>query len=106
MILIVVGLTLEFRHKIEDNIHEIIMTIPTLKQEYPKLKNEWKFEHDLDFIYGSIIGQILGSSFTAFKMIYNREASSEEILMIGEIIESYFPIIRNEIMNSSTKQNT
>jgi hypothetical protein len=106
MILIVVGLTLEFRHKIEDNIHEIIMTIPTLKQEYPKLKNDWKFEHDLDFIYGSIIGQILGSSFTAFKMIYNREASSEEILMIGEIIESYFPIIRNEIMNSSTKQNT
>ena len=90
-------LTSEFHRRIEDSIHEIIMTIPTLKQEYPKLKNDWKFEHDLDFIYGSIIGQILGSSFTAFKMIYNREASSEEILMIGEIIESYFPIIREEI---------
>ena len=100
MILIVVGLTLEFRHRIEDNIHEIIMTIPTLKQEYPKLKNDWKFEHDLDFIYGSIIGQILGSSFTAFKMIYNKEASSEEILMISEIIESYFPIIRDEITHN------
>ena len=99
-------LTLEFRRRIEDNIHEIIMTIPTLKQEYPKLKNDWKFEHDLDFVYGSIIGQILGSSFTAFKMIYNREASSEEILMIGEIIESYFPIIRDEITNTSTKQDT
>jgi len=78
------------------------MTIPTLKQEYPKLKDGWKFEHDLDFIYGIIIGQILGSSFTAFKMIYNREASSEEILMIGEIIESYFPLIRDEIMNRET----
>lgn len=99
-------LTLEFRRRIEDNIHEIIMTIPTLKQEYPKLKNDWKFEHDLDFVYGSIIGQILGSSFTAFKMIYNREASSEEILMIGEIIESYFPIIRDEITNTNTKQDT
>jgi len=95
-----VVLTLEFRHRIEDNIHEIIMTIPTLKQEYPKLKNDWKFEHDLDFIYGSIIGQILGSSFTAFKMIYNKEASSEEILMISEIIESYFPIIRDEITHN------
>lgn len=92
-------LALEFRHRVEENIHEIIMTIPTIKQEYPKLKNDWKFEHDLDFIYGSIIGQILGSSFTAFKMIYNREASSEEILMIGEIIESYFPLIRDEIMH-------
>jgi len=101
-----VVLTLEFRHRIEDNIHEIIMTIPTLKQEYPKLKNDWKFEHDLDFIYGSIIGQILGSSFTAFKMIYNREASSEEILMIGEIIESYFHIIRDEITHNGTKQGT
>lgn len=101
--LITVELTLEFRHRIEANIREIIMTIPTLKQEYPKLKNDWKFEHDLDFIYGSIIGQILGSSFTAFKMIYNREASSEEILMIGEIIESYFPIIRDEIIHDNTK---
>jgi hypothetical protein len=97
-----VELTLEFRHRIEDSIHEIILTIPTLKQEYPKLKNDWKFEHDLDFIYGSIIGQILGSSLTAFKMIHNREASSEEILMIGEIIESYFPLIRDEIMNHNT----
>jgi hypothetical protein len=94
-----VDLTLEFRHRIEDSIHEIIMTIPTLKQEYPKLKNDWKFEHDLDFIYGIIIGQILGSSLTAFKMIHNREASSEEILTIGEIVESYFPLIRDEIMH-------
>jgi len=93
-----VDLTLEFRHRIEDNIHKTIMTIPTLKQEYPKLKNDWKFEHDFDFIYGVIVGQILGSSLTAFKMIYDKEASSEEILMIGEIIESYFPLIRDEIM--------
>ena len=73
------------------------MTIPTLKQEYPKLKKEWRFEHDLDFIYGSIIGQILGSSFTAFKMTFDREASPDEILVIGEIVESYFPLIRDEI---------
>jgi hypothetical protein len=92
-----VELSSEFRHRIEDNIHKIIMTIPTLKQEYPKLKKEWRFEHDLDFIYGSIIGQILGSSFTAFKMTYDREASPDEILVIGEIIESYFPLIRDEI---------
>jgi len=92
-----VELSSEFRHRIEDNIHKIIMTIPTLKEEYPKLKKEWRFEHDLDFIYGSIIGQILGSSFTAFKMTYNREASAAEILMIGEITESYFPLIREEI---------
>ena len=90
-------LSSEFRHRIEDNIHKIIMTIPTLKQEYPKLKKDWRFEHDLDFIYGSIIGQILGSSFTAFKMTYDREASPDEILVIGEIIESYFPLIRDEI---------
>jgi len=94
-----VDLTLEFRHRIEDTIHKVIMTIPTLKQEYPKLKNDWKFEHDFDFIYGVIVGQILGSSLTAFKMIYDKEASSEEILMIGEIIESYFPLIRDEIMH-------
>ena len=93
------ALTPEFRHRIEESIHGIIITIPTLKQEYPKLKNEWKFEHDFDFIYGVIVGQILGSCLTAFKMIYNREATSDEILMIGEIIESYFPLIRDEIMH-------
>jgi hypothetical protein len=76
------------------------MTIPTLKQEYPKLKKDWKFEHDFDFIYGSIVGQILGSCLTTFKMIYDREATSDEILMIGEIIESYFPLIRDEIMHA------
>ena len=93
-------LTSEFRQRIEDNIHGIILTIPTLKQEYPKLKTDWKFEHDFDFIYGSIVGQILGGCLTAFKMIYEREATSEEILMIGEIIESYFPLIRDEIMHA------
>ncbi len=93
------ALTVEFRQKIEDNIHGIIITISTLKKEYPKLKNDWKFEHDFDFIYGSIIGQILGSCLTAFKMTYDREATSEEILMIGETIESYFPLIRDEIMH-------
>ena len=93
------ALTPEFRHRIEESIHGIIITIPTLKQEYPKLKNGWKFEHDFDFIYGIIVGQILGSCLTAFKMIYNREAASDEILMIGEIIESYFPLIRDEIMH-------
>jgi len=87
----------DFRQRVEDNIHRVIMTIPTLKQEYPKLKEDWKFEHDFDFIYGSIVGQILGSCLTAFKMIYDREATSDEILVIGEIIESYFPFIRDEI---------
>lgn len=91
------AITPEFLQKIEDNIHEIIITIPTLRQEYPKLKNDWKFEHDFDFIYGIIIGQILGSCLTAFKITYNREATSEEILMIGEIVESYFSLIRKEI---------
>ncbi|TLX80404.1 MAG: hypothetical protein E6L05_00430 [Thaumarchaeota archaeon] len=95
-----VALTPEFRQRIEDSMHGIIMTIPTLKQEYPKLKGDWKFEHDFDFIYGIIIGQILGSCLTAFKMVHEREATSEEILMIGEIIESYFPLIRNEIMHA------
>ncbi len=93
-------LTPEFRQRVEDSIHGIIMTIPTLKQEYPKLKSDWKFEHDFDFIYGSIVGQILGSCLTAFKMIHDREATSEEILMIGEIIESYFPLVRDEIMHA------
>ena len=91
------ALTAEFRHIMEDNIHGIIINIPTLKQEYPKLKNEWNFRYDFDFIYGSIVGQILGSCFTAFKMIHNREATADEILTMGEIIESYFPLIREEI---------
>ena len=73
------------------------MAIPTLKKEYPKLKQDWKFEHEYDFLYGNIVGQILGSSLTAFKMTYQREATSEEILVIGEIIESYFPLIRDSI---------
>ena len=93
------ALDAEFRQRMEDHIHRIIMTIPTLKQEYPKLKKDWKFEHDFDFIYGSIVGQILGGCLTAFKMTYDREASSDEILMIGETIESYFPLIRDEIMH-------
>ena len=86
-----------FRQMIESNIHTVIMAIPTLKKEYPKLKQDWKFEHEYDFLYGNIVGQILGSSLTAFKMTYQREATSEEILVIGEIIESYFPLIRDSI---------
>ena len=91
------SLTVEFRKMIEENIHEIVLGIPTLKQEYPKLKQEWKFEHEYDFLYGVVIGQILGSTMTAFKLVYKRKATSEEILMIGEMIESYFPLIRETI---------
>ncbi len=94
------ALTEEFRQMIEENIHEIILTIPTLKKEYPKLKKDWKFEHDFDFLYGIIIGQILGSSLTAFKIVHQRKAATDEMLMIAEIVESYFSLIRDEIIQS------
>ena len=91
------SLTPEFRKMIEENIHTIVMSIPTLKQEYPKLKQDWKFEHEFDFLYGSVIGQILGSTMTAFKLKYQRQATAEEMMLIGDIIESYFSLIRETI---------
>jgi hypothetical protein len=91
------SLTPEFRQMIEENIHAIVMSIPTLKQEYPKLKSDWEFEHDYDFLYGSVIGQILGSTMAVFKLKYQRETTDEEMMAIGEIIESYFPLIRETI---------
>lgn len=87
----------DFRHMVESNIHTVVLSIPTLKKEYPKLKDDWKFEHEFDFLYGNVVGQILGGVLTAFKMTYAREATSEEIMMIGEIVESYFPVIRDAI---------
>ncbi len=95
------SLNAEFRQMIEDNIQTVLLTVPTLKKEYPKFKQDWKFEHEFDFLYGNVIGQILGSSLTAFKMIYLREATSEEILEIGEIVESYFDRIRDSISKVS-----
>ena len=94
---ILMSLTPEFHKMIEENIHVIVMNIPILKQEYPKLKHDWKFEHEYDFLYGSIVGQILGSTMATFKLKYQRQATSEEMMMIGEIIESYFPLIRETI---------
>ena len=91
------SLSSELQKIIEENIHIIIMSIPKLKEEYSKLKQDWKFEHERDFLYGSIIGQILGSTMTVFKLKYQRQATTEEMMMIGEIIESYFPLIRETI---------
>ncbi len=91
------SLSAEFRKYLNETIQNIIIGIPTLKNEYPKFKNEWKFDSEFDFLYGCIVGQILGTSLTAFKMSFNREAKTDEILMIGEIVESYFPLIRDEI---------
>ena len=81
------SLDIDLQKIIEENIHAIVMSIPKLKEEYSKLKDEWKFEHEFDFLYGSIIGQILGSTMTAFKLKYQRQATTEEMMMIGEIIE-------------------
>ena len=92
------SLDIDLQKIIEENIHAIVMSIPKLKEEYSKLKDEWKFEHEFDFLYGSIIGQILGSTMTAFKLKYQRQATTEEMMMIGEIIESYFPLIRETIL--------
>ena len=94
---ILMSLAPEFHKIIEENIHMIVMSIPTLKEEYTKLKHDWKFEHEYDFLYGSIVGQILGSTMTAFKLKYQRQATTEEMMMIGEMIESYFPLIRETI---------
>ena len=91
------SLTSELQKIIEENIHSIVMSIPKLKEEYPKLKHDWKFENEYDFLYGSIIGKILGSTMTAFKLKYQRQATTEEMTTIGEIIESYFPLIRETI---------
>jgi hypothetical protein len=95
-----VPLNPEFKKYLEEAIHGIIIGIPILKKEYPKFKNDWKFSNEFDFLYGCIVGQILGTSLTAFKMIHDREAKSDEILSIGELIESYFPLIRDEIQNA------
>ncbi|MGI0069326.1 MAG: hypothetical protein ACREA3_08010 [Nitrosotalea sp.] len=95
------SLSTEFKKYLEETIHGIIIGIPSLKKEYPKFKSEWKFDSEFDFLYGCIIGQILGTSLTAFKMVHNREAKADEMLMIGEIVESYFPLIRDEIKNNS-----
>ena len=91
------SLTPEFHKIVEENIHTIVLSIPTLKHEYPKLKQDWKFEHEYDFLYGSIIGQILGSTMSVFKLKYQRQATADEMMMISEIIESYFPLIRETI---------
>jgi len=97
----IMSLSPEFRKYLDETIHGMIIGIPSLKKEYPKFKNEWKFDNEFDFLYGCIVGQILGASLTAFKMIHSREARTDEILMIGEIVESYFPMIRDEIKSSS-----
>ena len=89
----------EFKKYLEETIHGIIVGIPILKKEYPKFKNDWKFSNEFDFLYGCIVGQMLGTSLTAFKMIHDREAEPDEILSIGELVESYFPMIRDEIQN-------
>ncbi|HXX05774.1 MAG TPA: hypothetical protein VEJ68_03025 [Candidatus Bathyarchaeia archaeon] len=91
------SLTPDFRKYLDETIHSIIIGIPALKNEYPKFKNEWKFDSNFDFLYGCIVGQILGACLTAFKLIHSREARTDEILIIGEIVESYFPLIRDEI---------
>jgi len=90
----------EYIKYLEDTIERIIAGIPTLKKEYPKFKSDWKFDNEFDFLYGCIIGQVLGSSLTAFKMMHSRDAEADEILIIGEVVESYFPIIRDEIRNN------
>lgn len=95
------SLNAEFKKYLENTIGGIISGIYILKREYPKFKNEWQFENEFDFLYGCVVGQILGTSLTAFKMIYEREAKPEEILMIGELVESYFPTIRDEIRSES-----
>lgn len=87
----------EFRKYLDDTILGIIAGIPTLKKEYPRFKDDWGFASDFDFLYGCIVGQMLGTGLTAFKMTYEREASPDEILSIGELVESYFPAIREGI---------
>lgn len=94
-------LSQEFQKYIEETIHGIIVGIPTLKKEYPKFKEEWKFESVFDFLFGCIVGQMLGTSLTAFKLIHGREATSNEILSIGELVESYFPLVRKEILEDT-----
>ena len=91
------SLNTQFTQYLEDTIVGIIEGIPILKREYPKFKNEWQYENEFDFLYGCVVGQILGTGLTAFKMIYERDASPEEILQIGELVESYFPFIREKI---------
>gem|GEM_PF-1717626 len=95
--LTIVPLSPEFSKYLQDTIHGIIAGIPALKKEYPKFRGEWKFESDSDFLYGCIVGQMLGTCLTAFKMTYERAAGPDEIMAIGELVESYFPLIREKI---------
>ena len=82
------GLDNNFRRAVEDTIKSWLPLAPIIKQGDPKPQQIWKYEHESDFLYGMLIGEIHGDVHRLFKTIYNRAPSQEEGNEIKEIIES------------------
>ena len=89
------------RKSVEDYVKLRIRDIPSeIKHTFPNVKQVWKCENQLDFLYGYYVGKIEeGTLHYLLKATRSSVSGSIDTFEIREIIEMY----RTELKNSIEK---
>lgn len=86
-----------FRELVEVLVKDRLELLNHAIPESKKYKQIWKFEHESDFFYGHMIGNIEGAATVFFMNEYNRKLTMDEINEVKEIIEVHAKEFRDKI---------
>ena len=80
-----------------------------LSRTFPNRQNlvdTWKYEHEDDFMYGLVVGQLDGLILGYFRGIYDRAQSDEESQEIRGIVQAYAQQIKELVDQLKAKRGT
>ena len=73
-----VTLDQEFRKRAGETIENYLRILSGTSPNRQNLIDTWKYEHEDDFMYGLVVGQLDGLMLGYFRGIYDRAPSDEE----------------------------
>lgn len=101
-----VTLDQEFRKRAGETIENYLRILSGTSPNRQNLIDTWKYEHEDDFMYGLVVGQLDGLILGYFIGIYDRAPSDEESQEIRGIVQAYAQQIKELVHQPKAKRGT
>ena len=101
-----VALDSEFRKKAGQTIENYLRILSGTFPNRQSLADTWRYEHEDDFLYGLVVGQLDGLIVGYFRGIYDRAPSDEESQEIKGIVQAYVQQIKALVDQLKAKRGT
>ncbi|AFU59518.1 hypothetical protein Ngar_c25960 [Candidatus Nitrososphaera gargensis Ga9.2] len=96
----------EFRKRAGETIENYLRILSGTFPNRQNLADTWRYEHEDDFMYGLVVGQLDGLIVGYFRGIYDRAPTDEESQEIKGIVQAYVQQIKALVDQLKAKRGT